>query len=91
MDTWIFMIVIVSFLFIITYDPKKGSLEKYIIPQKEQMNGSKKAPCCNKVKYRANHPGQCESAYYQGLQFADQDYGCPKVQPIVYKGAIMSQ
>ena len=95
MDRWLFLIVIVSFLFMITYDPKSKNLEKFI-PKKESMEAAEteadqKKPCCSVTKYRANNPYQCEPGYYQGLQFADPDYGCPSVSPVVFEGAIMSR
>jgi hypothetical protein len=95
MDRWLFLIVIMSFIFIITYDPKSKNLEN-LIPKKESMEADEaaidqKKPCCSVTKYRAENPYQCEPGYYQGLQFADTDYGCPVVSPVVYEGAIMSR
>ena len=92
MDRWLFFIVIVSFLFIITYDPKSRKLENFI-PKKESMEAEadQGKTCCSVTKYRADNPYQCEPGYYQGLQFADTDYGCPQVRPVVYEGAIMSR
>jgi hypothetical protein len=89
MDRCLLAVIVVSVIFIITYDPQKGNLNNFI-PQKEKFT-EEKVPCCNKLDYRSTHPWQCEPAYYQGLQFADPNYGCPPVQPVVYKGAIMSQ
>ena len=57
-------LVILAILFVLTYDPKSGTLDTFI-------NGPTKKPteqpqCCSGTEYRANHPVQCEPPYFQG-------------------------
>jgi hypothetical protein len=73
------LFALLAFVFCITYDPKSGTLEKFIEPNS----------CCSNVEYRARNPVQCEPPYYQGVQFADPNYGCPRRSPQVMNGAII--
>ena len=95
MDKWLFLIVIVCFLFCLTYDPKSHNLDKYIIgentrekyenapAQMNTING-----CCDDVNYMSNNYRQCGPAHFQGVQFAES-YNCPRQVPVTDKGAIL--
>lgn len=95
MDKWLFLIVIVCFLFCLTYDPSSHNLDKYIIGNSrnekyeinpEQVNN--KMSCCDNVNYMANNNKQCGPAHFQGIQFAES-YNCPKQVPVTDQGAIL--
>ena len=79
------LIAILALIFIITYDPKSRTLEKFIQPEGESR------PCCDNADYRALNHDQCESAYYTSLQFADPNYGCPAKHPKTELGAIIGK
>lgn len=89
MDRWLFLIVIVCFLFVLTYDPKSGNLEKYTSSFRRKENYEE--PCCNKVEYMADNFRQCGPKHFQGVQFGDTDYGCPRKVPVTELGAILSK
>ena len=55
------------------------------------LSGDNGSDCCSDNNYMANNPTQCEPAHYQGVQFADMDYGCPKRHPEAYMGAIIGR
>lgn len=88
MDKFICILIAISVIFILTYKPETRTLEKYILPQQVQQ---KQPECCGSDAYRANHHTQCESSYYQSLQFGQpkEEMGCPARQPNVLMGAIM--
>ena len=73
------LLALVALVFCITYDPRSGKLDKYI---------SGDGTCCNRVDYMARHPDQCQPPHFQGVQFADPNYGCPKPAPKMHNGAI---
>lgn len=75
--------VILAIIFVLTYDPKSRTLDKFI------NSPEKKPSCCSTTEYRADNPVQCEPLYYQGLQFANTDLGCPTRRPSVNMGAIV--
>lgn len=78
-SNWIKLLALAALVFCITYDPRSRRLESFI---------SGDGTCCNKLDYRAKHAEQCEPAHYQGVQFADPNYGCPKPAPRTHDGAI---
>ncbi len=85
MSQFIKILALVAFLFVLTYDPKSRTLENFIEgPPKNKQGG-----CCSQVNYRADNPVQCEPPYYQGLQFAETELGCPTRRPQVNMGAIV--
>jgi hypothetical protein len=88
MDKWLFLIVILCFLFVLTYDPKSGNLDKYI-RKKENFTEQPVKTCCNNVNYMANNITQCRPAHFQAVQFGDLNYGCPEKLPKTYLGAIL--
>jgi len=76
--------VILAILFVLTYDPKSGTLDRFMTEPTK-----KESQCCSQTKYRANHPVQCESRYFQGVQFGNTELGCPVRVPTVDMGAIL--
>lgn len=74
--------IFLAILFVISYDPKSGTLEKFIEPGKG---------CCDDPAYRAKNMTQCESKYYQGVQFGEPILGCPEQVPKVRDGAIFGR
>lgn len=86
MNQFLQLLVLLAFIFCLTYDPKSRTLENFIEGPKSQP-----APggCCSRTQYRADNPVQCEPPYYQGLQFANPEYGCPRRFPHVSMGAII--
>ena len=91
MDRTIWLAIFVTVLFILTYDPKSKTLEKYIVVEQPVRKEQSKKLCCGSNDYRADNPVQCEHAYYQSLQFADSQVSCPARQPTVVNGAIVAQ
>ncbi len=73
---WVFL---AAFIFCLTYSPK---------PAAGQQAGAKEA-CCSDPAYMGGNPVQCRNAHYQGVQFGNPDYGCPKRSPQAYQGAII--
>lgn len=89
MDRLIWLAIFATVLFVLTYDPKAKTLEKYISPV-TQTQTQKGKLCCGATDYRADHPQQCENAYYRGLQFAELDVGCPP-KPNLVDGVIAAK
>lgn len=78
------ILVILAIVFVLTYNPRSGTLDRFIsAPEKPQPG------CCSTTKYRADNPVQCESPYYEGLQFGNTELGCPTRIPSVNMGAIV--
>ncbi len=71
-------------LFVLTYDPKSRTLENVI-----EGSESNAKPCCERNNYMANNQTQCESVHYQGVQFGNENYGCPTRHPRQAMGAII--
>jgi len=76
-------LVILAIIFVLTYDPRSKTLDKFI--NEPNKNGQ----CCSSTDYRANHPVQCEPTYFQGVQFGNTELGCPARLPKVNEGAIV--
>jgi hypothetical protein len=76
-------LVILAILFVLTYDPKSRTLENVI------ESPSQKKECCNDTVYMANNSTQCENVHYQGVQFGNEQYGCPTRRPGQSMGAII--
>ena len=89
MDKLLCIAIVVVIIFVLTYNPKSRTLEKYI-KKKEKYEPKKKKPCCSVTDYRAEHPVQCEPPYYLGLQLGNPNYGCPQCHPQVWEGAIIA-
>ena len=56
------LVFLLAFIFIITYDPKSGTLNHLIDSKHEE-------PVQN---------AECKDGHYQEIQFAQQGYECPK-------------
>ena len=54
-------------IFVLTYDPKSGTLAN-IIQGPSKQNPNKK--CCEDPTCVAKHPGQCKNVHYEAIQFA---------------------
>ena len=70
--------VLIAFVFLLTYDPKSCTLEKYITPKAKTPTPPppKSAP-------------KCESERYQELQFSSSDKNACKGEPVERMGAII--
>ena len=96
-----YILAFIAIAFVLTYNPKSGGIEKYILkPAPVDSTGvrevdiaakvhSKEPGCCSNNNYMANNVTQCEYPHYQGVQFADSNYGCPERLPPAWKGAIL--
>ncbi len=88
MDKLMWALIIVAIIFVLSYDPKSGTLEKFVELSKPPPPSQEKKLCCGANDYRSVNPNQCESAYYQNLQFAGDTVACP-INPInSWKGAL---
>jgi hypothetical protein len=91
MDRIIWVAIFVIVLFVLTYDPNTKTLEKYIMVDPiQRVKENKGKLCCGSNDYRADHPQQCENAYYRGVQFANLDIGCPP-KPNLVEGVITAK
>ena len=85
MDKLMWALVIAAIIFVLSYDPKSGTLEKFVELTRPQPE---KKLCCGSNDYRSVNSDQCDSAYYQNLQFAGDTVACP-INPInSWKGAL---
>jgi hypothetical protein len=77
MHMFVWIIILVAFVFLLTYDPKSCTLEKYITPKKETVSTQK--------------PTECSSERYQQLQFnsSPSDGSACRGEPIELMGAVI--
>jgi len=64
--------IIVIVIFVLTYDPKSGTLDKIINepePGTKNQNQNPNKKCCEDPNCIAKHPGQCKNVRYESLQF----------------------
>ena len=81
MDKLVMIVILVVLVFILTYDPKSGTLDKYL-----------KTTDCSNDEYRAANPGQCKVAEYDAVQFARAPTAFMKPSPTnSVNGAIIRQ
>jgi hypothetical protein len=75
---FVWVIVLVAFVFLLTYDPKSCTLEKYITPP------AKEATLTHK-------PAKCSSERYQQLQFnsSPSDGSACRGEPVERMGAVI--
>ena len=60
------LVFIAAFIFIITYDPKSGTLNHLVDSKKhEQLQNA-----------------ECKEGHFQEIQFAQQGYECPREQSV---------
>jgi len=81
-----YLLALLAILFVISYDPKSGTIEKFINPGSNKNKG-----CCDNTEYMADNRRQCEHAHFQGVTFANQNYGCPAKTPEVNMGAVIGR
>ena len=83
MDKLIWIAICILVLFVLTYDPKSGTLEKVLPPPTRQQQ--RDSPLSGGV----NDYREFESARYQGLQFAEVDPIRVPTGPKVMNGVLM--
>jgi hypothetical protein len=66
MNKLVLFAIIAVLIFVLTYDPKTGTLEKYLQPYDPDAN---KQMCQDEV-YRSQNPDQCKDSNYDAIQFA---------------------
>jgi len=88
-DKWVLVVVVVVFIFLLTYNPSSGTLNKVISGDKK---AAKPAPsCCSDDTFRAQNPEKCKDPHYNGLQFGEPDYACPMGPDRTALGAIIQK
>jgi hypothetical protein len=66
--------IIVIVIFVLTYDPKSGTLDNIIndpAPKSANNNNKDQANCCEDPSCAAKNPEQCKDIRYGSLQFVD--------------------
>ena len=86
----VYIIALLAVVFVLMYNPKSRRVESFIEFQQPKYPGTD-SQCCSKNKYMANNPTQCTPPHFQGVQFADNSYGCPVKHPEAYLGAIIGR
>lgn len=86
MNTFVWLVALAAFIFMLTYNPSKGNLNDIIAPSRPV-----KRECCNDDIYRAQNPQQCKAPHFTGVQFADESYSCPPKAGKSIGGAIISK
>jgi hypothetical protein len=66
MNKLVLFAIIAVVIFVFTYDPKSGTLEKYLQPYDADKNKNQ----CQDEAFRAKYPDQCKDVNYDGIQFA---------------------
>ena len=87
MVSLVWIVAIVVFIFLITYNPSSGTLNK-VIGRSNSPSGAGPMGCANDT-YRAQNPQKCEDPHYNGLQFADPAYATPAGPDRTAMGAII--
>jgi hypothetical protein len=85
MDKFLFVIIIAVVIFLLTYDPKSGTIEKYL----HVYDPDKKKKLCQDEEFRGKNPEQCKYANYDAIQFAKSSFMNP-VATNSRMGAIIS-
>ena len=88
MKLWV-IAVIIALVFVLTYDPNSGTLNKYIVGDKSVPNAQEVAPSCNDPTYMADNPRQCERAHYASAQFGTVPMETPLLVPKTNMGIII--
>jgi len=102
MNTWIWALFVIVFVFLLTYDPKSGTMKSVIgsvggsgvssggTGTRTGSNSSGvAASCCADDTFRAQNPKKCEDPHYNGVQFANPEYTCPTAPDTAQMGAII--
>ena len=87
MKLWV-IAVIIALVFVLTYDPNSGTLDKYIVGDKSVLDPQEMATC-NNPAYMANNPRQCEEAHYASAQFGTVPMATPPRVPKTEMGVIV--
>jgi hypothetical protein len=77
------IVFLIAIVFMLTYDPKSGTLDKFI----------KSAPVegdCQDETFRSQNPGACKDVNYESIQFASTKFMKPMATNSV-SGAIIRQ
>ena len=84
MNKLVLIAIIAVILFVLTYDPKSGTLERYLQPYDPDKGKNQ----CQDEEFRAKYPDQGKDSNYDGIQFARSAFMNPA--PSNYKmGAII--
>lgn len=97
MNTWIWALFVIVFVFLLTYDPKSGTMKSVIgtvgVSSGGTGSGSNSsgvaASCCADDTFRAQNSKKCEDPHYNGVQFANPAYACPTAPDTAQMGAII--
>lgn len=94
MNTWIWALFVIVFVFLLTYDPKSGTMKSVIgtVSSSSSGTGSNSgtgATCCADDTFRAQNSKKCEDPHYNGVQFANPAYACPTAPDTAQMGAII--
>lgn len=84
MDRLVCIAIFVIILFVLTYDPKSRTLEKYIL-----VDPIQKVKETRKLSGGANDFRACENTHYQALQFGELNPQCPQPNPQTVEGVIV--
>jgi hypothetical protein len=76
MHALVWVVVLIAFVFLLTYDPKSCTLEKYITPKSKEKTAAVSTP-------------KCDSERYQELQFSSSDKSACKGEPVERMGVII--
>ena len=87
MKLWV-IAAIIALVFVLTYDPKSGTLNKYIVGDKSVPQEAPVASC-NDPLYMAGNPRQCEEAHYASAQFGTVPMETPLLVPKTNMGIII--
>jgi uncharacterized protein YxeA len=86
MDKLVYILIAVVVLFILTYNPKSGTLNKFL----HEKEAPKKKQCCDDEQCRAQNPSQCKYMRYGALQFDQPPPGFENTRgPATSMGAII--
>ena len=70
MNKLIYVAIAITIVFMLTYDPKSGTLDKYLAKPEQKDR-------CQDDVYRGNNPAQCQASHYDAVQFAKATYNAP--------------
>jgi hypothetical protein len=90
MNTFLWIIIVAVIIFMLTYNPEKGVLNK-VLASELNIKAPPTPSCCSDDTYRAKNPGRCEDPHYNGLQFANPNYACPTDSDRTKMGAIIAK
>lgn len=86
MVSLVWIVAIVVFVFLITYNPSSGTLNKVIGRSNSPVGAG---TGCSNDTYRAQNARKCEDPHYNGIQFANPEYATPEGPDRTSMGAII--